>query len=505
MVLVRRHAIVLLVAIVCLVATAAAPLAPALAQARSDGQEIEAEESAEERAEEEAILTHARRPWTGDLDGMRKRGFLRVLTTYNLIYYFLDGARERGIAHELSEAFEAHLNRTRPKGSGRINVVIIPVPWNELIPSLNAGVGDIVAANMTITGQRRALVDFGAPLLRDVKELVVSGPAAPEIASLGDLATNTLHLRPSSSYREHVDALNAGRRAAGKAEIPVTDADELLEDGDLLEMVDAGILPAVVVDSHMARFWDQFLPNIEVHQTLAVNADGEIAWAMRKDSPQLMRAVNAFVKRARAGTLLGNVVLNRYLLARDWLDNPLTEARRQRFDTTAEVIRRYAAEYDFDWLMIAAQGYQESGLDQSKRSHRGAIGVMQVLPSTAADPAVNIPNIEQLDANVHAGVKYLRWLRTTYFSDPAIDPIDRVLLSFAAYNAGPGNIRRARSRARRMDLNPDRWFGHVEVAAGMYVSREPVVYVRNIYKYYVAYRLALAKLDRRESVKELME
>ena len=165
---------------------------------------------------------------------------------------------------------------------------------------------------------------------------------------------------------------------------------------------------------------------------------------------------------------------------------------QDRFQDTAGFLQLYAGKYDFDWLMIAAQGYQESRLDQSKRSHVGAIGVMQVMPQTAKDPNVAIDNIHQLEPNIHAGVKYLRFLRDRYFSGPELSPLDRTLFTFAAYNAGPGNVIKARKRAEKMGLDPNLWLDNVEIAAAKAISREPVVYVRNIYRYHVAYKL-LAK------------
>ena len=195
------------------------------------------------------------------------------------------------------------------------------------------------------------------------------------------------------------------------------------------------------------------------------------------------------MKNARKGTLLGNVVLKRYLQNVQRIEDVRSGKALESYQETIGIIRRYAGEYDFDWLMIVAQGYQESRLDQSRRSRAGAVGIMQLLPSTAADPNVDVHNIEVPENNVHAGVKYLRFVRDRYFSDSGIEPLDRVLFSFAAYNAGPGNIAKARKKAAGMGLDPNRWFGNVEVAASRVISREPVIYVRNIYKYYVAYKL----------------
>ena len=436
---------------------------------------------------QDEVLEHANQPWHGDLDGMTERGFLRILTVHNPLFFSFDGAQKTGMVAELARLFEDHL----AEEIGRVRsptVVVIPVARDELIPGLVEGRGDLVMGNLTITPERQKLVDFGPPVHPDVDELVITGPAAKEVPSLDDLVQTGLYVRRSSSYFEHLQTLNAAREAQGKPPIPITEGDENLEDYDLLDMVNAGILGAIVVDSHKADFWEQVFDKIEVHRDIPVHSGNRIAWAIRKDSPRLMQSITAFSETVKKGSLLGNILRQRYLGEADWLENALSGEDRKRYEETVEIIKRYADRYEFDWLIIAAQAYQESRFDQSKRSPAGAIGVMQLLPSTAADDAVGIPDISQLENNIHAGVKYLHWLRETYFSDPAIAPIDQSLFSFAAYNAGPGNMQRARKRARRLGFDPNRWFGNVEIGMYRAVSGEPASYVRNIYKYYVTYQ-----------------
>lgn len=437
--------------------------------------------------EADKILQHAHEPWSGDLDGMTGRGFLRILTVHNPLFFTFDGDRQKGMVAELGKMFENHL----AEEIGRVRsptVVLIPVSRDELLPGLIEGRGDLVMGNLTITPERQKLVDFGPPIHPDVDELVVSGPAAKAIMSLDDLVDIGLYVRRSSSYFEHLQALNAEREAQGKKPIPVTAADENLEDYDLLDMVNAGVLEAIVVDSHKAEFWEQVFDRIVVHRDIPVHSGNQIAWAMRKNSPQLMASVTAFADKVKKGSLLGNILINRYLGDTAWLDSVLSGENRKRYRETIEIIKHYAGRYEFDWVIIAAQAYQESRFDQSKRSPAGAVGVMQLLPSTAADDAIDIPDISGLENNIHAGIKYLHWLRETYFSDPAIPALDQVLFSFAAYNAGPGNMQRARKRARRLGFDPNRWFGNVEIGMYRAVSGEPASYVRNIYKYYVTYQ-----------------
>ena len=435
-----------------------------------------------------ALLEATVKPWQGDLDGMLDRGLIRILTAYNPLFFSYDGIEPRGIVVEGARHFEARINQWFGKKGRPINVVVIPMPRDKILPYLIAGRGDIAAANLTITPARSKIIDFANPGYTNMRELVVTGPAGSHIKNLDDLAKVGLRIRKSSSYYEHVLAINLERQKNGREAIPLYPADENLEDYDLLDMVKVGVVPAIIVDSHKVALWEKVFKNIKVRKNLSVNDGGKIAMAVRKGSPKLLDLVNRFSKEFRKGTLLGNVLLKRYLGSTRWMDNSWSEKGRTKYRATVEIIRKYSEKYNFDWLIIAAQGYQESTLDQSKRSHAGAVGVMQILPTTARDLNVGIPDINKVEQNIHAGVKYLRFLRSRYFNAPEISAADSVLFSFAAYNAGPRNIARARARAAKMGLDRNKWFGNVEVAAARTISREPVNYVRNIYKYYVTYR-----------------
>ncbi len=432
-------------------------------------------------------MGHANERWTRDLDGIVERRFLRILTVHNPLFFSFGGIKQKGLTADLSRMFEDHL----AEEIGRVRsptVIVIPVSRDELIPSLIEGRGDLVMGNLTITPKRQKLVDFGPSLYPDIEELVITGPAAKGIKTFDDLAKAGLYVRPSSSYFEHLQALNAKRKSQGKQPIPITKADESFEDYDLLERVNAGAIKAIVVDSHMAIYWEKVFDEIEVHRDLSVHSGNQIAWAIRKNSPKLMQSITAFANTVKKGSLLGNILLKRYFGSTGWLNNTEEEKERERYEKTVKIIKRYSSKYDFDWMLITAQAYQESQFDQSKRSPAGAVGVMQLLPSTAADKAVGIPDISTLENNVHAGVRYLHWLQKTYYSDQTLEPLDRMLFSFAAYNAGPGNMRKARRYTKQLDFDANRWFNNVEIGMFRAVSGEPASYVRNIYKYYVTYQ-----------------
>jgi membrane-bound lytic murein transglycosylase MltF len=442
--------------------------------------------------------------WKGDLDGMRQRKQIRILVPYSKTFYFIDkGGKQYGATYEVGRAFEDWLNKKDKAKTLKTSVVFIPVPRDKLLSGLVDGTGDIAAGNITITDARSKLVQFSDPFARGVKEILVTGPSAPPRASFDDLGEQEIFVRESSSYHEHLMALNQARAAAGRKPLVVSQIDEELEDEDILEMVSTGLLPWAVVDQHKVRIWNNILPNLTLHSDLAVHEGGEIAWAMRKDSPLLLDAVNQFVDQHKLGTTFGNMLKNKYLGDKSPMKRATSPEELEKYERLVKLFQQYCEQYDFDTLMIAAQGYQESKLDQSAKSPRGAVGIMQLLPSTAADKSIAIAGIEHDPGNnIHAGVKYMRLLVDKYLDDPALDDKNRTLMAFAAYNAGPGNLRKFRKLAANSGLDPNIWFGNVEHAAAEIVGRETVQYVANIYKYYVAYRLATERAAERAKVKQ---
>jgi membrane-bound lytic murein transglycosylase MltF len=439
---------------------------------------------------------HLKEQWAGDFDGMAKRRLIRVLVVHNKMLYFLDQGRHRGVNVDLFDGFEKFINKKLKTGTIKTNILFLPIQRDQLFTALAEGRGDIAAANLTITPERKKIVDFSKPLLPGVKEILVAGPGLPEIKTIEDLAGKELHVRPSSSYYQHVVALNETFTKKGLTPIRIVKASEFMEDSDLLEMVNAGLIPMVIVDDHKARFWAQIFDKVTPYPDIAVHTGGEIAWAFRKNSPKLAAVINEFLATAKKGTLLGNIIFKRYLKENKWASNSLSPEKIEKYQKVVDIFKTYSTRYDFDYLMTAALAYQESQLDHSKRSNAGALGIMQMLPATAADKNVGIPDIEKLEKNIHAGHKYLRFLQDRYFSDPQIDTLNKYLFTFAAYNAGPAQMNRFRQEARKKGLNPNVWFQNVEVIAAKRIGRETVQYVRNIYKYYISYKLVQNKSDK---------
>jgi membrane-bound lytic murein transglycosylase MltF len=441
-------------------------------------------------------------PRLGDLDTMIKSRVIRILTVYSIGRYYVDNAQEKGLVTEVSKRFEDFLNKRLKRKHVRVHVFIVPVARNQLIPALLAGRGDIIQASFSITPERQELVDFSIAASKPLSEILVTGPAARQLDAIDDLSDEILYVRNSSSYRESVEKLNERFQREGRAPVLIEPVDELLEDDDLVEMVNAGLLPWAIVDDYKIQWWDDVFTKLEVRKDIVFRSGAQIAWAFRKDSPQLEKAINDFLKKNREGTLVGNVLRNRYFRDFDWAANALAKDDYQRFKDLEGIFQKYGAQYGIEYLMVAAQGYQESRLNQSARSRSGAIGVMQIKASTAGDRNVNIKNIHQVDPNIHAGVKYLDFLRDYYFDDPHINELNQTLLALAAYNVGPNRMISLREAAKKEGYDPNVWFDNVEIVTARKVGREPVQYVANIYKYYLAYGLSAAQLSQRRAARE---
>ncbi len=433
-----------------------------------------------------------RQPWTGDLDGMRKRRTIRVLVPFSRTFFFLDQGRKRGLTYDAVMEYEKFLNRKVKNKHLGMHIVVIPTPRNRLFTDLVAGFGDIAAGNLTITPKRKKLVDFSDPSLTNVREIIVTGPGAPRIKSIFDLSGMEIVVRKSSSYYESLLSLNKTLSSIGKKPVSIMIADEYLEDEDLLEMVNAGLIPMIIIDSHKGEFWAKVFKHITLHHNLRLRTGGEIAWAVRKNSPLLKKSINSFVKRAKKGTLTGNILFQRYLENTKYIRSFSADSMK-RYNRTLDLFKKYGRKYDFPYLLLTALAYQESGLNQKKRSNAGAIGIMQVLPSTASDRNVNIKHINRIENNIHAGTRYLRFMADRYFADPALTPLNRDLFTVASYNAGPARVAKLRKEAVRRGYDGNVWFNNVEVVAAARIGRETVQYVRNIYKYYVAYEYIMKK------------
>ncbi len=443
------------------------------------------------------------RKWTGDLDGMIKRRRVRILVPYSKTLYFVDRATQRGMAYDVGVSFEEDLNKKLKSKHVRVAVVFVPVARDKIIPALLEGRGDIAMANLTITPERLKQVDFSDPTWRNVSEIMVTGPGAEPITTVQDLSGKEVYIRKSSSFYESIEKLNAEFTKAGKAPVKVRLAPENLEMEDILEMVNAGLVKVTIADDHIAKFWRQIFTKLVLHPEVAVRTGGEIGWMLRKDSPQLKAELNARLARYSEGSARRNQLLQKYLKSTKWAKQATSTEDIAKFERTVEFFRKYGDQYEMDYLLMMAQGYQESQLNQEAKSPVGAIGVMQVMPATGKDLAVG--DITQLEPNIHAGVKYMRFMMNQFYKDEPMDQLNKGLFTFASYNAGPGRLQQLRKLAAKRGLDPNVWFDNVELIAAEKIGRETVTYVSNIYKYYLAYRMIEEQRAERAKARETIK
>jgi membrane-bound lytic murein transglycosylase MltF len=439
------------------------------------------------------------KPWTGDFDGMVKRRVIRALVPYSKTFYFVDRAVQRGLSYEVTRLLEADINKKLKTGHIRISVVCIPVTRGEMIPALLDGKGDIAMGNLTVTPERQKQIDFTYPTGTNVVEILVTGPGADPVATAEDLSGKELYLRKSSSYYQSVATLNAELAKAKKAPVKIRVAPEHLEDEDVLEMVNAGLVKMTIVEDYLASFWKKIFVQLTPRPDVKLRAGGEIGWMIRKDSPKLKAELDDFLKRfAKSGQRTD--ILARYLQNTRWAKGATSTEDIKRFQDTVALFRKYGERYEWDYLLLMAQGYQESELKQTARSPVGAIGVMQVMPTTGKD--MKVGDINEIEPNIHAGVKFLRAMMNEYYAKEPMDPLNKGLFTFAAYNAGPGRVRGLRRTAAERGLDPNVWFNNVELIAAEKIGRETVTYVSNIYKYYLAYQMIEEERVEREQTKQ---
>ena len=439
---------------------------------------------------------------TGDLDIMLKKRLIRVLVIPSKTMYHVDKGKRSGVFYDMMREFEKSINKHYPSKLKHFkkHIAFIPVSREELIPALIEGRGDIAVADLAITSQRQEVIDFSDSFYHKINEIIITGPSSPEIKTIEDLSGKEVFVNSSSSYWEHLEKINIRFSQTGLEPILLKAIPEGLEDEDLMEMVNAGLISMTVAYEHKAKLWSKVLTNIVLHTEIPIQTDLSFAWMIRKKSPLLMKEINTFIKTHKEGTLFGNILIKRYLNNDRLVKYATSKKELEKFQKVVKFFQRYANKYDLNYLLMVAQGYQESQLNQKKRSPVGAIGIMQLMPATGKE--MNVGDIKKVEENIHAGHKYLRFLMDRYFKNEPMDEVNKTLFTFASYNAGPARIRRLRKEAKERGLDPNVWFNNVEVLAAEKIGNETVNYITNIFKYYVSYKLMKEKERNKHRAKE---
>ncbi len=434
----------------------------------------------------------------GDLDSIIARGYIRVLVPYSKTYYYVEGMKRYGLAYELVNLFEKELNKKLKFNPPKIRVIFIPVSRKYILPLLTGGHADMIASGYTITPDREKLVDFSSPTIADIKDIVVGGPSAPAIRSITDLAGQHVFVRENTSFQASLIKLNESLKKTGHKPMSIDFTDPYLESEDILAMVNEGMIPFTVVPEDLGKLWSSAYTNLKVYPNIVVDSNQSYGWAFRKNSPKLKSVVNQFVGTIKKGTTTGNMLYDKFLKNKDRLRNANSREALADLNKFRTLFQKYGKTYSLDWLLLSAQAFQESQLKQQTVSHMGAVGVMQLLPSTAAHPPINITDIKTADNNIHAGVKYMRYLIDKFYAREQMDFLNEQLFALAAYNCGPGNVRKLRRGAVQRGLDPNIWFDNVEILAAHHIGRETVQYVSNIYMYYRCYQALQRYKDLRE-------
>lgn len=428
-----------------------------------------------------AMTTHAQKLDTGDLDAIRARGSLRVLTRNNATSYYLHQGTQSGFDYELTKRFATE--------HGLRLDVIVPPSADLLVPWLLEGRGDVIAAQFAVTPERSAQIAFSDPYLT-VDQVLVQRTSDPPVTTAAGLSGKTLAVRPSSSYRVTLDGL---RPTHGP--FTVVDLPEDQETEQILAAVGSGEVPMTVADANLVAV--EVKHGVPIVATLPLVEDQPIAFGVRKGSTELAAALNAWVK-ANAGSVTFNVIRKRYfesdaLAAQSHADRGAAGV----LSPYDELIRARSKQYGIDWRLMAAQAYQESRFDPTARSGSGALGLFQVLPRTGAE--MGFTDLMDPDQGVHAGVQYVARLIDRF--EPTLPFKQRVRFALASYNTGKGHVDDARRLAVELGLNPDKWFGNVEKALlklsepkysrraryGYCRAQEPVNYVSEIQSRYENY------------------
>jgi membrane-bound lytic murein transglycosylase MltF len=427
---------------------------------------------------------------TKDLPTMRERKVIRVLTDYSKTNYFIEDGHFFGFEYNLMKEFERFVNLEVKSDQQQTTVEFIPVPRALLIPSLTQGMGDIVAAGLTSGRSVPPEAVFTDPYIENVGYVLVTHSGAPVLTDLSDLSGRQVYVLPAEGEFKVLGILNRRMAKRGLKPMRIVKADSVLCPEDILEMVNAGIVDLTITPKHLAGIWSRIFPDLKIYEPDFPQPATALAWLVRKKNPLLKASLDRFAEGHKKGTRLGNIYFRKYFENTRWIKNPLDMEGRERLSRYAPLFHKYGAKYGIDWRILAAVAFEESGLDPNSRSSKGAVGLMQILPSTAMDHRINIRNSHTIENNIHAGAKYLALLRDDYYSGKDVSSESRIRFALAAYNAGPEKIRVSRQLARRMGYRGDRWFQHCEQAALSLHLGETVQYVSDVNKYFLAYRLS---------------
>ena len=438
------------------------------------------------------LSDHLKQQRTGGLDEVIQKRYIRILTTSNSFDYFIHEGHARGYQYEMAKAFIDHVNdKFLNNDPLKIQFELVPLKRDQLIPGLLAGKGDFIAADIAETPDVSQSVAFSKPY-RTVDQWVVTHLPAEQFRSIEDFSSKRLALQKSSPSYLKILEINEKLKTKGKPPIQIELVDEDLETENLLELVSLKKYDFTIADSHIAEIGLVVFQNLKRVRKISLGKPMKISWVVQKKSKKMLREINDFLPKFKVGTEPGNVTLHRYYRDFNLIKSNLEKGgKKNSLSAFDHWIQKYSQEYGLDWRLMAALCYQESHFNPEARSDQGAVGLFQIKPQTAAEPYVGIPQIagiENIENNIHAGIKYFAWIKKSHFDPIAeLSEKEKLRMTLAAYNAGPSTILRARDMTLQMGLDPNQWFRHVEMATIAIDRVQSIKYVSEINKHYVSY------------------
>ncbi|MFC3607019.1 MltF family protein [Stutzerimonas tarimensis] len=419
-------------------------------------------------------------PSVRDLAEIRRSGELRVLINQSRNSSGEVKGEAIGVEYVRLRAFVQHLNAQAPDGAS-ISLKLIPRAKDQLLGALLRGEGDLVAPGELLEASG---VAPSRAVVAQVPLVLVTRQGTRVYQSLEQLSGRSVALAPGSAAGPRLARLNNELMARKKAPIVIEWVDPSLAVEDVLDMVQAGIYPATLVEQSIAERWAKVLPKLRIERQVSLGEPRDMHWFFRREASMLQASADRFLRDYRSPANL-DAAFERVYRRLYKVHYPLDVVGRQRLEKVRPTLQRFAEEMSFDWLGLAALAFKESTLNPAARGASGAVGLMQVMPRTAA--GVGVSNIHQLDNNVLASTRYLDSIRRQFFASPRFNERERMAFTLAAYNLGPQRVQALRAEARRRGLNPNQWFFQVERVAMETMGMGVVSYVNSVNKYHLAY------------------
>jgi len=423
---------------------------------------------------------------------MLAKGEIRVAVPYDRMLYLNIKGQQQGLSVDMARAFEQWVNEKYASRQKKkiIKVIIVPSVRKDLFAKLRRGDVDVVLGDLGLyqeTSQSSGLLEH--KVFKPEHEVLVTGPSSLSVKSLYDLSGETVYVGRNTNFFDSFAALNTKLIAENKLPIKLVSPVGKLDDEDLLEMLNDGLIPFVIVSQWKADLWQQIYSRLIVHHGISTDDSGWLGWAVRKANPEVLKDLESFESSPYLAKARQAFRLSNYKIKTQSLKDPLTKPALSRYESMKGLFNKFGEQYHLNPLFLASLGFQETQLDQNVIGSNGAIGVMQLMPNTGE--SMGTGDIHELGPNIDAGAKYLEQLLTNSFPRLNLSGDNRSLFAIASYNMEPNNLAKALTAARKFGFDTNEWFGNVEFMAAEAMGLEPMIYVRNVYKYFVSYQLYL--------------